>query len=84
MMVRCFALLGEGDFCVLVDLAGAAPDYYVSPTTQVQDKLLANWKRWFDEKPGRSARNRVIGIKLGRDDEWPLKFKDNWAALELK
>jgi hypothetical protein len=75
------APIRENDFCVLVDIGGAAPKYYVIPTPEVEAQLQEIFDQWRRGKPGRSAKNWVRAFKLPRDDSRLSKFKENWAAL---
>jgi hypothetical protein len=38
--------LSEKDFCVLVDIGGESPTYFVIPTELVEGKLQQNWDEW--------------------------------------
>jgi hypothetical protein len=60
----------DADFCVLVDIGGAAPEYYVILTPQVEHQLQKIRSDWLAGKATRSATNRVIAFEFGRDDDW--------------
>lgn len=74
----------EGDVCVLVDIGGVTPEYYVVPSKEVERQLLKFFGDWLSEKPGRDPENRVIAFNIGRAEhlEWLSNFKDNWAVLD--
>jgi len=77
------APIRESDFCVLVDIGSAAPEYYVMPTRQLEKKLLEFFDEWLAAKPTRSAENRVIAFDLGHVDheQWLSRFKNDWTVL---
>jgi hypothetical protein len=47
---------------LLVDIGGAAPEYNVMPTRQVEKKLQEFFENWLAAKPTRSAENKVIAF----------------------
>ena len=77
--------IGNDDFCILVELATTdhTPEYFITPTRDVQKMLDKNFKEWVDKDPKHDPNNRVMGIKRGRkdDDEWLSARKDNWEIL---
>ena len=72
--------IGKDDFCVLVDIGGVAPNYYVIPTPKVETELQKIRSEWLAGKATRNASNRVIAFELVRDSDWLSKFT-GWAAL---
>jgi hypothetical protein len=70
----------ENDFCVLVDMAGVSPEYYVIPTQRVESELQRIRGNWLAERATRRASNRVIAFELPRDTVLLSQFK-NWKAL---
>jgi len=77
------APIGEDDFCVLVDIGGAVPEYYVIPTRRVECELQKIRSDWLAAKATRSPSNRVIAFEIGRDNSFLSEFK-NWAVLPGK
>jgi hypothetical protein len=75
------APIGENDFCVLADIGGPAPEYYVIPTPEVEVQLQRIRREWLAGKATRNATNRVIAFEIERDKGLLSKFK-NWAALQ--
>lgn len=71
------APIGENDFCVPVDIGGAAP---AIPTPKVEDQLQKIRREWLAGKATRNPNNRVIAFEIDRDKEFLSGFK-NWAAL---
>src|SRR5579863_1426267 len=77
---RVFRAVGENDFCVLVDIGRAVPEYYVVPTRRVESELQKLRIAYLAEKATRSPSNRVVVFELPRHDLFLSEFK-NWAAL---
>ena len=75
------APIRNDDFCVLVDLGGTAPEYYVIPSQQVEIKLQQIRKEWLAAKVTRSPSNRVIAFEFPRDEYFLTAFK-NWDTLQ--
>lgn len=70
----------ENDFCALVDVGDATtPQYYVAPTTLVEDELQRLHSEWVAGKAGRDPNNPVIAFVVGRD-AWLDKYR-GWSAL---
>jgi hypothetical protein len=71
--------IGADDFCVLVDIGGKSPVYYVIPTVEVESQLQNIRRDWLAGKATRPA-NRVIAFEYDRDDQWLASFT-NWDVL---
>ena len=61
------------------------PEYFITRTLDVQEKLDDNFDKWLKGKSGRNPDNPIIGIVRGRDEDedWLSRRKD-WAVLEPK
>jgi hypothetical protein len=70
------------DYCVLVDLAGAHPEYYVLPTAIVDAKLRQLSQEYLDGDPRRSRANRIRAFKLKLHGAWLANHK-SWACIDL-
>ncbi|MGO9604145.1 MAG: hypothetical protein ACLQAT_12225 [Candidatus Binataceae bacterium] len=73
--------IGENDFCILVDIGGATPEYFLIPTPRVEVELQQIRSNWLAEKATRNPTNRVIAFELGRHDRFLSEFKNNWSLL---
>ena len=78
-----FQEISHSDFCVLVELSdkGSPAGYFIVPTKEVDRKLREAFKKWLDDKPGRSESNPVwfLGDHQYQRD-WLQGYRD-WGLL---
>src|SRR5260370_14448010 len=58
------APIRESDFCVLVDIGGDAPEYYVTPTRPLAKNHLQLFDRTIPPKPTPRPRNHGLSFAL--------------------
>jgi hypothetical protein len=75
-------LSDNDDFCVLVDLAGEVPEYFICTTGEVQRKLIEHREQWLVGKSTRDPNKPLLTIDRPLHDPWLRDFKDNWKVLE--
>jgi len=81
-------MLDEGDFTVLVDLKSYddSPDYYVVPTSILDERLKLGFKQWV-ESPGRGGRlrnpdSRMFRIEVPKGPtEWLQDYRRAWEVV---
>jgi hypothetical protein len=72
------------DFCVLVDIGGKSPVYYVISTAEVENRLQKIRRDWLAGRATRSPANRVIAFEYGHDYEWLASFTNCAVLLERR
>ena len=81
-------MCGRSDFSVLVDLRGddAAPEYYVIPTTELDNELKAIHQRWLESPPKRGKPHSTDNLmrRIGDTEyqqKWLSQWKNKWSLI---